>query len=351
MYFPTITIFTCSPDPSRQGQSLISRVAKSCQWTYTQKLRICVLLHLLLATCNQSFSAVCKVGLRAIECTRWAKSLCIQLMTNYWLTSTHRTLRIVQWKNHEVWAAGLSPIQNSLHRMYESIHLWQLLEHLWPDIRAKEPVGKGTYRDREIVAPQGTCRPWLQSRWRYRTAHSGCNPSAGKTVRNNNKSHVTKSFNPLSPVLTWQETLQKWETLVPTVYQHQGCCKGTEKTDLRFSLLKIAICPFWSCQARATWFFLNTKGRWLLHDILLQATIMMSTEYCGSARIKQTKSQNDMPSYKNNTNNNYVFSNDWDMEPVIKEIAYSQQKRYMPDVGYIMNVENVICLCITAPKH
>jgi hypothetical protein len=77
----------------------------------------------------------------------------------------------------------------------------------------------------------------------------------------------------------------------------------------------------------------------------------MSTEYCGSARIKQTKTQNDMPSYKNKTNNNYVFSNDLDMEPVIKEIAYSQQKRYMPDVGYIMNVENVICLCITAPKH
>jgi hypothetical protein len=54
---------------------------------------------------------------------------------------------------------------------------------------------------------------------------------------------------------------------------------------------------------------------------------------------------------QNNTDNNYVFSNDLDMEPVIKEIAYSQQKRYMPDVGYIMNVENVICLCIMAPKH
>jgi hypothetical protein len=77
----------------------------------------------------------------------------------------------------------------------------------------------------------------------------------------------------------------------------------------------------------------------------------MSTGYCGSARIKQTKTQNDMPSYKNNTNNNYVFSNDLDKEPVIKEIAYSQQKWYMPDVGYIMNVENVICLCIMAPKH
>jgi hypothetical protein len=29
------------------------------------------------------------------------------------------------------------------------------------------------------------------------------------------------------------------------------------------------------------------------------------------------KTQNDMPSHKNNTNNNYVFSNDLDMEPVI----------------------------------
>jgi hypothetical protein len=77
----------------------------------------------------------------------------------------------------------------------------------------------------------------------------------------------------------------------------------------------------------------------------------MSTEYCGSARIKQTKTQNDMPSYKNNTNNNYVFSNDLDMEPVINEITYSQQKRYMPDVGYIMNVENVICLWTIAPQH
>lgn len=57
-----------------------------------------------------------------------------------------------------------------------------------------------------------------------------------------------------------------------------------------------------------------------------------------------------MPSYKNNTSNNHVFSNDLDMEPVIKEIAYSQQKRYMPDVGNIMNVKNVICLCSQLPN-
>jgi hypothetical protein len=100
------------------------------------------------------------------------------------------------------------PIQNSLHRMYESIHLWQLLKHLWANIKAKEPVGKDTYRDREIVAPHGKCYPWIQNRWWYRAAHSGCNPSVGKTVKINNKSHVSNN-NKIFPIPSVQFSLDR----------------------------------------------------------------------------------------------------------------------------------------------
>jgi hypothetical protein len=143
--------------------------------------------------------------------------------------------------------------------MYESIHLWQLLKHLWANIKAKEPVGKDTYRDREIIALHGTCYPWIQKRRWYRAAHSGCNPSVGKTVKNNNKSHVTKSFQSRQSSFHLTGDPVEVGTLVPIVYQHQGCCKGTEKTYLRFSLLKMAICPFRSCQTRATYFFSTQK--------------------------------------------------------------------------------------------